>query len=76
MCKAVGRQMKRRSKETAGGGRSRRRKERSGRTENTNEFVSKAKLTGSAGRFSRGESPVTSWAATSCSLARTLPGKR
>lgn len=25
---------------------------------NTNEFVSKAKLTGSAGRFSGGESPV------------------
>lgn len=40
-----------------------RREERREREEdkrgNTNEFMSKAKLTGSAGRFSGGESPVT-----------------
>lgn len=90
MCKAVQRQMKGRSEETVGeskgrwvggtevrdGGRRKRGEERSGRTANTNEFVSKVKLTGSASRSSRGESPVTSRAAALRSPARTLPGKR
>lgn len=59
-----------RRKSQKGGGRGEEeRRERSGRTTNTNEFVLKAKLTGSAGRSSRGESPVTSRAAASRSAA-------